>query len=398
MAMEILLMAKLITLQESNKMKHTVIKLLLILVMSSLVMAGQMSINGSETTQINSTLAQLYDKSPTVVNHLESTGEGVAFGKWETDVYQYIYKIVVKNNDTVRVGVFVMTKINKPNEPFVKNNNLKVGTVLLIDGTAQNKLVYIGKLDGDISVSPTTANLGEKTIFTVTGSNLPSTLTMWIPYCDKMTPLGGNSTSKKFYCTPNWGHAGIQKSVIKDKPKGKILKNFSVDVKSNSFPDTEIKTRSNSSKYAKTDNAFYMSDRSLAGQCTWYAYARVMELADKGYFSSDVRDRIRNALWGKTGRDGGKWENFIGGSWIGTSKVALPMEKRVAGLLVVWTTNSAGHVGFVEEISADKKSYRLSDFNRGLNTSYRSAWYDFDISDKLGVWPKFYNLNNHSNF
>lgn len=60
-------------------------------------------------------------------------------------------------------------------------------------------------------------------------------------------------------------------------------------------------------------------------------------------------------------------------------------------LLAVWVSGTYGHVGFVEEVNADKTQYRLSDFNRGDNESYRNEWYDFEgTSDLLiNTYPQF---------
>ena len=63
-------------------------------------------------------------------------------------------------------------------------------------------------------------------------------------------------------------------------------------------------------------------------------------------------------------------------------------------MLAVWPYGTHGHVGFVEEISADKTQYRLSDFNRGDDEIYRSVWYQFEGTSDflLGGYPSFYQL------
>jgi len=90
------------------------------------------------------------------------------------------------------------------------------------------------------------------------------------------------------------------------------------------------------------------------------------------------------------------WPSFLGGNWTPTVVEPLPMEKRKKGLLAVWVKGEYGHVGFVEEVNADKTKYRLSDFNRGNDLKYRDKWYDFvGKSDSLiGTYPRFYDLNN----
>ncbi|MCI5149707.1 MAG: DUF1566 domain-containing protein [Candidatus Electrothrix sp. MAN1_4] len=79
------------------------------------------------------------------------------------------------------------------------------------------------------SISPLTATLDELTTFTVTGSNLPSTLAFWTADCDNVTSLGGTSTSMQFSCTPSWT-TGEKNGVVKDETGGNTLYEFTVDV------------------------------------------------------------------------------------------------------------------------------------------------------------------------
>jgi hypothetical protein len=160
------------------------------------------------------------------------------------------------------------------------------------------------------------------------------------------------------------------------------------------FPETVIKTKSSTSPYATSKNAFYASDPNLRGQCTWYAYGRVVELAEAGYLDSSAATIMYNAFWGKSQRDAKNWPSFLGGTWTATTSAPLPIDKRKPGMLAVWIAGTNGHVGFVEEVSADKTKYRLSDFNRGLDEIYRSVWYNYEgTSDYLlGTYPSFYQL------
>ncbi len=159
-----------------------------------------------------------------------------------------------------------------------------------------------------------------------------------------------------------------------------------------SFSATALTSRYSSSPYAGDKNAF---KGDLAGQCTWYAYGRVIELAEKGELDSQAAALLYAALWGKTGRDAKNWpnSNYVGGTWHCTSVTPLPIEKRRKGLLAVWNFGEHGHVGFVEEVSADKSQYRLSDFNYYNDTNYREKWYPFVGNDSIGgAYPCFYEL------
>lgn len=168
-------------------------------------------------------------------------------------------------------------------------------------------------------------------------------------------------------------------------------------VTAESFPATAITSKKSTSVYATSKNAF--SAGKLAGQCTWYAYGRVIELAEAGYLDSSAVTLMYNAFWSTSGRHARYWPDttFLGGTWIKTDTTPLPSDKRKPGMLVVWIpakTSNPGHVGFVEEVSADLKQYRLSDFNRGMDEKYRDKWYNYDDQkDWLKTTaPCFYQL------
>ena len=173
---------------------------------------------------------------------------------------------------------------------------------------------------------------------------------------------------------------------------------ITLSISATEFPETSIKTKYATSEHATSKNAFYVSNTSLKGQCTWYAYGRVIELAESGHLNNSVKKLFINAFWGKTGRHARYWpdSNFLGGTWFDTNQKVLPISMRKKGLLAVWKFGNYGHVGFVEEVSADKSKYRLSDFNRSLNESYQSKWYNFvGTSDRLGgVYPHFLELES----
>ena len=163
----------------------------------------------------------------------------------------------------------------------------------------------------------------------------------------------------------------------------------------NLFPKTEVQTKNTDSLYGNNLNAF----KNYKGQCTWYVYARVIELVDLGYFDESISVSLYNAFWGKTGRHAKNWPTFLGGDWICTQDEALSLDKRKRGLIAVWPGGTYGHVGFVEEISIDKQKYRLSDFNRSGKEQYLDKWYDFEGNDDFLVnsYPCFFDLNPISN-
>ncbi len=164
------------------------------------------------------------------------------------------------------------------------------------------------------------------------------------------------------------------------------------------LPATCITTYDATCPYAGEQNAF---GSDLRGQCTWYVYGRVQELVASGFLGNAIGVMFYEAFWDKSNRNAKNWDTMIGGEWIKTSTVPLPIEKRKAGLLVVWdndpdNTNSSlyGHVALVEEVNADKSMYRISDFNWTSSLQYQDTeWLPFVGNDsRLGVFPKFLDL------
>ncbi len=198
--------------------------------------------------------------------------------------------------------------------------------------------------------------------------------------------------------------AGIMNALM----AGAILLIASPIIAQNPFPATAITLYTSTSAYATSPlNAFATNNcttgsQDLRGQCTWYVNARLQELRASGHLVSTTVNSIQTALCNATGRHAKNWDNIIGGTWYSTSTSALPLAQRNPGMIVVWdndpnNSNSTlyGHVGFVEEISADKSMYRVSEFN-WCNNNCRlynggNTWLPFDGNDsRLGVYPKFY--------
>lgn len=171
---------------------------------------------------------------------------------------------------------------------------------------------------------------------------------------------------------------------------------------SSTFPVTGMKDNSNNPSqtyYARDGNVFKNSTtQTLVGQCTWYTYGRVQELSAAGYISNSDANTIYNALRVQAGRNAQDWIAKIGGSWIKTSSsYAVPMDKRKKGMIIVWTYGATGHVGFLEEVSADKSEYRISEFNITTN-KYSEKWHKFNSSRTIdpkypNIYPSFYELS-----
>ena len=79
-------------------------------------------------------------------------------------------------------------------------------------------------------VLPLTAKIGESTVFTIRGKNLPNSTAFWIAECAYLTNLGGTATQWQFSCTPRYS-TGVKEGVVKDQPGGTLLHSFTVIVK-----------------------------------------------------------------------------------------------------------------------------------------------------------------------
>jgi hypothetical protein len=147
------------------------------------------------------------------------------------------------------------------------------------------------------------------------------------------------------------------------------------------FPDTAIKSTSSSSKYA-TLPANVFAYPNVIGQGTWYAYGRVLELAATGDLSYDLLSKMP-AAFALRNTPAIRWPLRLPGHWIATGNdKPLPKDRRRIGLLAVYAGPPPnGHIGFVEEISVDKRQYRMSQFNRSGHKEYGNEWYYFDSAD-----------------
>jgi len=155
---------------------------------------------------------------------------------------------------------------------------------------------------------------------------------------------------------------------------------------SESFPETAVKKKTNPSSYS----SFF----SIPGECVWYEYIRIQELADLGYISRASADNITAKLKGQTGRNARTWPGFIGGTWIETSASnPLPNKNRRKGLIGVFkTATGTGHIFFVESVSEDLKTYTISEYNWPSGQVYGTRPLTFGKDQGLGVYPTFYEL------
>ena len=168
---------------------------------------------------------------------------------------------------------------------------------------------------------------------------------------------------------------------------------------SGNYVSTCLTSASASCLYAKANNAFHSDNsivKNLEGECTWYGYGRVVELSENNQLASGVSSKFKTAFWGQTGRSARYWPSKLGGTWHSTSATALPQHLRKKGLLVVWVYGEHGHVAFVESVSADKKTYTISEYNNPIGSGHKTRTLPFDGNDKMGgVYPQFLDLNTY---
>jgi hypothetical protein len=79
------------------------------------------------------------------------------------------------------------------------------------------------------NVTPTSATLNQLTTFTITGSNLPTTIAPFITNCANLVVMNAGPNQATFQCTPSFA-TGAQSGLVKDKPGGTVLYNFTLNV------------------------------------------------------------------------------------------------------------------------------------------------------------------------
>jgi uncharacterized repeat protein (TIGR03803 family) len=147
------------------------------------------------------------------------------------------------------------------------------------------------------------------------------------------------------------------------------------------FPRTAITSTNSGSKFATLPLNVFASPK-LIGLSNWFVYGRVAELASSGDLSRSLPDKMASAFPRPT-ITAREWPQRLGGHWFSTSATrSLPLARRRIGLLAVYGGPlPGGHVGLVEEISLDKRRYRMSQFNRNGRKKYGENWYYFDPAD-----------------
>jgi len=134
-------------------MKRTIIKLLLILVMSSSLMAGELT-RSEKLSLIKDiiTLGDVVDEklnSSNIMKELESND--YTMKKYDNKNYTLSYKIVTNNKDIF--AIFKFLNLKDPNISLVTKYHIKKNDVLLISRANKEKakVVYIGSATGKAS-------------------------------------------------------------------------------------------------------------------------------------------------------------------------------------------------------------------------------------------------------
>lgn len=127
-------------------------------------------------------------------------------------------------------------------------------------------------VQGELSVyplvlRPLSAALNEPTVFTVTGSDLPSTLALAITHADDCGQnSGGSEGQHTFTCIPRI--AGVQDYVIKDRPGGETLQTGTVTITSpflvRPLNDTGIDWCGDAANNYDTGDAAYKEQQCVA--------------------------------------------------------------------------------------------------------------------------------------
>lgn len=254
------------------------------------------------------------------------------------------------------------------------------------------------------AVSPSTGNISTTNFKFSVATNPKPTTTMLAQlefispdskvYTFTMTPGNNGFTHAR-----TLSQAGLYKYryIVKHGGQTKTSNWMNLQVNGNTtninFPATCLTSAAATCKFATSDNAF---KAPLLGQCTWYAYGRVIELANSNHIPKGIASKFNTAFWGKSNRHAKNWPSFLGGTWHRTNQTALPQHLRKKGLLVVWNFGSYGHVAFVESVSADKRTYTISEFNNPEGHGFKTRTLPFEGNDKMGGgYPQFLDLTSY---
>jgi len=82
------------------------------------------------------------------------------------------------------------------------------------------------------SIAPSSVKLNNRTVFAISGNNLPSDLALDIQDCTTMTQFGGNASALEFACTPTT--SGVKIVEVRDQQGGTLLKTLSITVEGDS--------------------------------------------------------------------------------------------------------------------------------------------------------------------
>ncbi|MCK5813787.1 MAG: IPT/TIG domain-containing protein, partial [Cocleimonas sp.] len=135
--------------------------------------------------------------------------------------YESASLLIPSSTSTGQYYILFIADYKKNYAESNENNNVQAVSLTVTDSGGNKASVS--------SVAPVSAVYGRKTSFTVTGKNLPSTLAFWMSQCINVRKLSSTSTRVLFSCTPSYS-AGSKSGIVKDKPGGKTLRSFRVNV------------------------------------------------------------------------------------------------------------------------------------------------------------------------
>jgi hypothetical protein len=131
------------------------------------------------------------------------------------------------------------------------------------------------------SVTPPSALLGQSTIFTVTGSNLPDSTAFFIGECVNPIGLGGTSEQRQFQCTPSYT-TGVKSGVVKDQSGGTELLTFTVDVQDPSSCTPSVSGVSPSSAVLNERTTFTVTGSCLPDSTAFFIHECVDMVSNGG--------------------------------------------------------------------------------------------------------------------
>jgi len=192
-----------------------------------------LDISTDDKNRITNILNEIRYVKPSLVDSLinaDESQDGTGSAIWEDNKYKYIFKLVGNQ----RIGIFIITEIYNRENSFIKELNIRNGTILLIDGKDPNKIIWsnIVTLNKDYLNFQDTETIDITTYGTETPDNLSLYLADALDVSKLSTNINGFRKTTKFQLTPSFT-AGYKDGFLKNGDNNQVLNNITIFINDN---------------------------------------------------------------------------------------------------------------------------------------------------------------------